>query len=57
MGIVPLFEKGEVNAFFMEKFTLINKAESRIKVFELFEDSSKNFSIINAILNSYACVF
>jgi len=36
----------------MEKFTLINKARSRIKVFETFEDSSKNPSMINAILIS-----
>ena len=41
----------------MEKFTLINKARSRIKVFEPFEDSSKNFSMINAILISYGCIF
>jgi len=41
----------------MEKFTLINKARSRIKVFEPFEDSSKNSYIINAILISYGCVF
>ncbi len=41
----------------MEKFTLINKARSRIKVFEPFEDSPKNFSKINAILISYGCVF
>ena len=41
----------------MEKFTLINKARSRIKVFEPFEDSSKNSSMmINAILISYGCV-
>jgi len=40
----------------MDKFTLINKARSRIKVFEPF-DSSKNPSIINAILISYGCVF
>ena len=40
----------------MEKFTLINKARSRIKVFEPFDDSSKNPSIINAILISYGCV-
>ena len=40
----------------MEKFTLINKARSRIKVFEPFEDSSKKPSIINAILISYGCV-
>ncbi len=41
----------------MEKFTLINKARSRIKVFETFDDSSKNSSMINAILISYGCVF
>ena len=41
----------------MEKFTLINKARSRIKVFEPFEDSSKNSSMIIAILISYGCVF
>ena len=41
----------------MEKFTLINKAKSKIKVFEPFEDSSKNSSMINAILISYGCVF
>ena len=41
----------------MEKFTLINKARSRIKVFEPFEDGSNNSSMINAILISYGCVF
>jgi len=41
----------------MEKFTLINKARSRSKVFEPFYDSSKNLSMINAILISYGCVF
>ena len=40
----------------MEKFTLINKSRSRIKVFEPFEDSSKNSSMINAILISYGCL-
>ena len=40
----------------MEKFTLINKARSRIKVFEPFDDSSKNPSIINAILIPYSFV-
>ena len=40
----------------MEKFTLINKARSRIKVFEPFEDSFKNSSMINTILISYGCV-
>ena len=41
----------------MEKFTLINKAKSRIKIFESFEDSFKKSSMINAILISYGCVF
>ena len=41
----------------MEKFTWINKARSRIKVFEPFKDSSKNFFMINAILISFGCVF
>ena len=41
----------------MEKFTLINKARSRIKVFEPFEDSSNNSYMVNAILISYGCVF
>ena len=40
----------------MEKFTLINKDRSRIKVFEPFDDSSKNPSIIDVILISYGCV-
>ena len=40
----------------MEKFTLINKSRSRIKVFEPFEDSSKNSSMFNTILISYGCV-
>jgi len=41
----------------MEKFTLINKPRSRIKVFEPFEESSNNSSMLNAILISYGCVF
>ena len=40
----------------MEKFTLINNARSRIKVFEPFDDSSKKPFMINAILISYGCV-
>ena len=40
----------------MEKFTLINKVRSRIKVFESFDDNSKNSSMINAILISYGCI-
>jgi len=41
----------------MVKFNLINKARSRIKIFEPFEDNSENSSMINAILFSYFCVF
>ena len=41
----------------MGKFTFINKERSRIKVFEPFDDSSKNSSMVNAILISYGCVF
>ena len=40
----------------MKKFILINIARSRIKVFEPFDDNSKNPSMINAILISYGCV-
>ena len=40
----------------MEKFTLINKARSSIKVFEPFEDNSKNSPMVNAILISYGCM-
>ena len=41
----------------MEKFTLINKARSKIKVFEFFEDISKNACIVNAILIYFGCAF
>ena len=40
----------------MAKFTLIDKPSSRIKVFEPFDDSSKNPYMNNAILISYGCV-
>ena len=57
-GDYPAFWLGRSHRpFFIEKFTLINKARSRIKVFEPFEDSSKNSSTTNAILISYGCVF
>ena len=36
----------------MEKFTLINKNRSRIKVFEPFDDSSKKSSTITSIFIS-----
>ena len=41
----------------MEKFTLINKDKSRIKVFELFEDLSKLSPTIDAMMISYGCVY
>ena len=41
----------------MNKFTLINKARSRIKVFEPFEDVSKPSHSINAMMISYGCVY
>ena len=41
----------------MEKFTLINKDRSRIKVFESFEDVTKPSSSINAMMISYGCVY
>ena len=41
----------------MEKFTLINKARSRIKVFKPFEDSYKNSAVVNVIWISYGFVF
>ena len=41
----------------MEKFTLINKDRSRIKVFEPFEDVSKPSTSIDAMMISYGCVY
>ena len=41
----------------MEKFTLINKDRSRIKVFETFEDISKPSQGIDAMMISYGCVY
>ena len=41
----------------MEKFILINKDRSRIKVFEPFEDVSKPSPRIDAIMISYGCVY
>jgi hypothetical protein len=41
----------------MEKFILINKNRSRIKVFEPFEDISKPSPSIDAIQISYGCVY
>ncbi len=41
----------------MEKFTLINKDRSRIKVFEPFEDVTKPSPSIDAMMISYGCVY
>ena len=41
----------------MQKFTLINKDRSRIKVFEPFEDITKPSPSIDAIMISYGCVY
>ena len=41
----------------MEKFTLINKDRSRIKVFESFEDLSTSPPSIDAMMISYGCVY
>ena len=41
----------------LEKFTLINKDRSIIKVFEPFEDVSKPSPSIDAMMISYGCVY
>ena len=41
----------------MEKFTLVNKDRSRIKVFESFEDASKPSPSIDAMMISYGCIY
>ena len=41
----------------IEKFTLINKDRSRIKVFEPFEEISKTSLSIDAIMISYGCLY
>ena len=41
----------------MEKFILINKERSRIKLFEPFEDVSKPSPSIDAMMISYGCVY
>ena len=42
---------------YMQKFTLINKDRSRIKVFQLLEDVSKTSPDIDAIMISYGSVY
>ena len=41
----------------IEKFTLINKNRSRIKIFDTFEDATKPSKIVNAIMISYGCLY
>ena len=41
----------------IEKFTLISKDRSRIKVFEPFEEISKTLPSIDAMMISYGCVY
>ena len=41
----------------IEKFILINKDRSRIKVFEPFENVSKPSPSIDAMMISYGCVY
>ena len=41
----------------IEKFTLISKDRSRIKVFEPFEEISKTSPSIDAMMISYSCVY
>ena len=41
----------------IEKFTLINKDRSRIKVFETFKDVSQSSPSIDAIMVSYGFVY
>ena len=41
----------------MEKFTLINKDRSRIKIFEPFEDVTKPSPTIDAMMITYGCVY
>ena len=41
----------------LEKFTLIKKNRSRIKVFELFEDVSKPSPSIDAMMIGYGYVY
>ena len=41
----------------IEKFILINKDRSRIKVFEPFENVSKPSPTIDAMMISYGCIY
>ena len=41
----------------MEKFTLINKDNSRVKIFEPFEEVSNRSLSIDAMMISYGCLY
>ena len=41
----------------MEKFILINRQRSRIKVFEQFDDITKPTHTIDAMMISFGCVY
>ena len=41
----------------MEKFNLINRDRSRIKIFKPFEDPSKPSPTINEMMISHGCVY
>ena len=41
----------------LEKFILINKDRTRIKVFEPFEDNSKPSQAIDAMMITYGCIY
>ena len=41
----------------IEKFTLLSKDRSRLKVFEPFEEISKTSPSIDAMMISYGCVY
>ena len=41
----------------MKKFTLINKKRNRIKVFVSFQDVSRPYTSIGAMMISYGCVY
>ena len=54
---LTIFEGVHQYILSLEKFTLINKDRSRIKVFEPFEYVSKPSPSIDAMMISYGCVY
>ena len=54
---MQLFPSFFVYYQFMEKFSLINKDRSRIKVFEPFKDVSNPSPSLDAMMISYGCVY